>query len=127
MATMRMLGTHQAWEDWAMMGFGVLIVLSPWLAPAEGTAYSQTVILNAVIVGALVCALAVLEMVALDRWEEAIGFLCGVWLIISPYVLSYGEAGMLRYWHFGLGALVAIFAAMEFWQDTIKLEGTAKS
>lgn len=128
MATMRMLGIHRAWEDWVMMGFGALIVVSPWLAPGgEGTAHTQAVILNAVIVGVVVCALAALEMMALDRWEEAIAFLCGVWLIASPFVFNYADSGMLRYWHFVLGALVAIFAAMEFWQDTASTEGTAKS
>src|SRR5262245_25573302 len=107
MPTIRMLETHRAWQDWVMMGLGVLIVLSPWLAAVavgEGAAYSQAVVLNGFIVGALVCALAVLEMLALDRWEEAIGFVCGVWLIISPFVLGY--AGLLSYWHFALGALV---------------------
>ena len=127
MATMRILATHRAWEDWAMMGFGVLIVLSPWLTPAEGMTHGMTVTLNAVIVGLLVGAIAVLEMLALDSWEEAIGFVCGVWLIAAPFLLGYADAGMLRFWHFALGALVAIFAAMEFWQDSARPADAAKS
>jgi hypothetical protein len=87
----------------------------------------QSVVLNALIVGLIVCAVAALEMLALERWEEAIGFACGIWMIASPFVFGYADAGMLRYWHFALGALVAIFAAMEFWQDTTSAEGTAKS
>ena len=125
MATMRMFETHRPWEDWAMMGFGALIAVSPWLTPGEP--HTQAVMLNAVIVGVVVCALAALEMLVLDRWEEAIAFLCGVWLIVAPFVYGYADAGMLRYWHFVLGALVAVFAAMEFWQDTAKTESTAKS
>jgi len=126
MDTMRMLSTHRSWEDWTMMGFGALIVISPWLTPGDTSTFSQTIVLNAVIVGLVVCALAALEMLALERWEEAIGFICGIWMIAAPFVLGYAGSGMLRFWHFGLGALVAIFAAMEFWQDT-GTEGTAKS
>ncbi|TXL82298.1 hypothetical protein FHP25_00955 [Vineibacter terrae] len=126
MVTMRMLGTHRAWEDWAMVAFGALIVVSPWLMPGE-TGHVQSVVLNAVIVGLIVCALAALEMLALERWEEATGFVCGIWMIASPFVFDYADAGMLRYWHFALGALVAIFAAMEFWQDTTRAETAAKS
>jgi hypothetical protein len=118
MATMRMFNTHRAWEDWAMMVFGALIVISPWLTPGEATTHTQNMILNAVVVGLIVCALAALEMLALERWEEAIGFACGAWLIASPFVFGYADAGMLRFWHFVLGALVAAFAAWEFWQDT---------
>lgn len=35
----------------------------------------------------------------------------------SPFILGYADAGMLRYWHFVLGALVALLAAMELWRD----------
>lgn len=126
MDTMRMFSTHRSWEDWAMMGFGALIVISPWLAPGDASAFSQIIVLNAVVVGLLVCALAALEMLALERWEEAIGFICGIWLIAAPVILGYAGSGTLRFWHFGLGALVALFAAMEFWQDTDS-EGAAKS
>ncbi len=127
MDTMRMLlSTHRSWEDWAVMGFGALIVISPWLTPGETAALSQTIVINTVVVGLIVCALAALEMLALEHWEEAIGFICGAWLMISPYILGYIGDGALRFWHVGLGALVALFAVMEFWQDTGP-EGTEKS
>jgi hypothetical protein len=66
-------------------------------------------------------------MLALDSWEEAIGFVCGVWLIAAPFLLGYADAGMLRFWHIALGALVAIFAVLEFWQDTTRPGDAAKS
>jgi hypothetical protein len=126
MATLRILRTHRAWEDWAMMVFGALTVISPWLSPGEAATHTKGLILNAVIVGLVICALAALEMLVLERWEEAIGFLCGAWLIASPFVFGYAGAGVLRFWHFGLGALVALFAAFEFWQDWRRREGTAE-
>jgi len=108
------LNVHRTWEDWAGMVLGVLIGLSPWLA---GQQDSQVVMWNAVIVGALVVALAALELVGVQRWEETGEIACGLWLIASPFVFGYAGAGALRYWHFALGVIVVLLAAVELWQD----------
>jgi hypothetical protein len=105
---------HRNWEDWASMLLGVLIGLSPWLA---GQQNDPTIAWNAVIVGALVLGLGALELSGLQRWEEAGEIACGLWLIVSPFVFGYADTGELRYWHFVLGALVALLAAVEMWQD----------
>jgi hypothetical protein len=36
---------------------------------------------------------------------------------VSPFAFGYADAGMLRYWHFTLGAAVALLEAAELWQD----------
>jgi len=105
---------HRSWEDWVSMLLGVLIGFSPWLADQQ---HDQSVMWNAVLVGALVLGLAQLEYVSLQRWEEIGGIACGLWLIASPFTFGYAEAGALRYWHFTLGAIVALLAALELWQD----------
>jgi len=56
-----------------------------------------------------------LELAGLQRWEEVGEIACGLWLIVSPFVFGY--AGTLRYSHFALGALVALLAVAELWQD----------
>jgi SPW repeat len=114
MAVIRLFNIHRTWEDWLGMLLGVLIGLSPWLA---GQQDNQLVMWNAVIVGALVIGLAALELASLQRWEEAGAIACGLWLIASPFVFGYAEAGALRYWHFGLGTAVALLAVLELWQD----------
>jgi O-antigen/teichoic acid export membrane protein len=96
------------------MLIGVLIVISPWLAEQRG---DQAVIWNAVLVGALVLGLAQLEYVSLQRWEETGEIVLGLWLIASPFTFVYAEAGALRYWHFILGAIVVLLAALKLWQD----------
>ena len=96
------------------MLIGVLIGFSPWLAEQQN---DQTVMWNAVLVGALVLGLAQLEYVSLQRWEEIGEIVCGLWLIASPFTFGYAESGALRYWHFVLGAIVALLAALELWQD----------
>ncbi len=114
MAGISFFNIHRNWEDWLAMLVGVLIGLSPWLA---GQQDNQVVMWNAIIVGALVIALAALELANLQRWEEAGEMACGMWLIASPFIFGYAGAGALRSWHFVLGAIVALLAAIELWQD----------
>jgi len=114
MAGMRIFDVHRTWEDWVGILLGVSIGLSPWLAGQED---NQTVMWNAMLVGALVFSLAAVALVDLHRWEEIGEIACGLWLIASPYIFGYAGTGMLQYWHFGLGAVVVLLAVMELWQD----------
>jgi hypothetical protein len=114
MSGIRFFNVHRSWEDWVSMLIGVLIGISPWLAEQQ---HDQSVIWNAVLVGALVLGLAQFEYVSLQRWEEIGEIVCGLWLIASPLTFDYAEFGALRYWHFILGAIVVLIAALELWQD----------
>jgi len=114
MAGMRIFDVHRTWEDWIGIFLGVLIGLSPWFS---GQQADQLVMWNAMLVGVLVLSLAAVELVDLHRWEEIGEIACGVWLISSPYIFGYAGIGMLQYWHFGLGTVVVLLAAMELWQD----------
>ena len=105
---------HRSWEDWVTMLMGVVIAISPWLAVQQ---HGQTVIWNAVLVGALVLGIAQLEYVRRQRWGEIGEIACGIWLMASPFAFGYAGSGVLRYWHFMLGAIVALLAALELWQD----------
>ena len=69
------------------------------------------------LVGLLVFFIAELEYVVLRRWEESCQLLLGLWLVISPYMFGYFEAGALRFWHSTLGGLLILLAALELWQD----------
>jgi hypothetical protein len=113
MAGIRFLNVHRGWEDWLGMLLGVMIVLSPWFA---GRAAGELPVLNAVAVGAAVLLLAESELVDLHRWEESLELLCGLWLIAAPFVFEYTWAA-LSTWHFALGGIVALLAAIELWQD----------
>ena len=108
-----LFNVRRSWEDWVSMLMGVVITISPWLAVQQ---HDQTVMWNAVLVGVLVLGLAQLEYVRRQRWEEIGEMACGIWLIASPFTFGYAEAGALRYWHFLLGAIVALLAALELWQ-----------
>lgn len=110
----RLFTIHRSWEDWFGMVLGLLIALSPW---AAGDPVSHAAVWNAALVGVLAFFLAELEYVALRRWEETGQILLGLWLVMSPYIFGYFNAGTLRFWHSTLGGLVILLAALELWQD----------
>jgi hypothetical protein len=114
MAGIRIFNVHYVWEDCVSMGLGALIVLTSWMI---GDVVSQTVAINATIVGILVLALGASEFLDLRRWEEGLETACGLWLIASPFIFGYADAGMLRYWHFVLGAAIVLLAVLELRQD----------
>jgi SPW repeat len=114
MAMQPMFSAHKAWEDWASMALGLVIVISPWLAQTPGT---QVATVNAMTIGALVIFIGALELQFVRRWEEWCEFALGVWLVISPWVLGYSGLATLTAMHVILGVLVAALALLELWQD----------
>ena len=114
MGVTRFLQSHRPWEDWLGAVLGVLIVPSPWLAGHTG---DRAVVLNAAIVGVFVLMFAELELVALQRRQEAAELVLGLWLMSSPFVFGYADAGDLRFLHFVLGGLVALLAGLQLWQS----------
>jgi UDP-N-acetylmuramyl pentapeptide phosphotransferase/UDP-N-acetylglucosamine-1-phosphate transferase len=105
---------HRGWEDWFGIALGVLIGLSPWLA---GQADNQVTMWITIAIGIWVVQFAVLQLVDLERSEEAGLIVCGGLLIVAPFALGYTDAGTLMYWHFLLGTIVVLLAVLELWQD----------
>lgn len=113
MAGIRLFDVHRTWEDYAGIILGVLIGLSPWLTGGQVKLLAAG---NAVAVGVMVLAFAAFELVDLNRSEEVSEIVLGLWLIASPFVLNYIDS-QLAICHFVLGAVVALLAALELWQD----------
>ena len=111
------LKVHRSWEDWFSAGLGVLLLLT--LAALQGQV-PLPVMYGVAAVGVAVLALSLSEIMMAGRWEEVIQFGLGLWLVVSVFVLDYGAAGKLRIGHFVIGALVALMAAIELWQDSLK-------
>ncbi len=103
---------HRHWEDYLSAAIGVLVVLSPSLAAGNA---ATAVTISTGFVGVMIVALAMLELMSLQRWEEVLELICGAWVIASPFVLTYG--GQLRVWHFVLGGIVVALALLELAQD----------
>ncbi len=83
----------------------------------EGQIPDSTLV-NMLIIAILVMSLGMIEIMMAGRWEEIIQFALGLWLAVSVFVLDYGAAITLRPLYFVIGALVALMAAFELWQDT---------
>lgn len=116
-SNLNVLKVHRGWEDWFLIGLGGLLLLSPALVLGE---MPPQVLYSALAVGVVVMAMALFEITLKGRWEEIIQFALGVWVAASVFVLDYGIVGDLRALHFAIGALVALMAAFEFWQDSLK-------
>ncbi len=114
MAIKDILKTYRTWEDGLALLLGLMIGLTPWMC--SETANSMVVV-NAAVSGLVLLLLAQLELVHFRRWEEVLLLACGIWVAASPSVLSYDGEGQARFWHWGLGGLVALLAALEIWQD----------
>ena len=114
MMHIRFFDAHRSWEDWLGMLLGVLTGLSPWISDQMG---SQTMMLNAILVGAIVFVLGEYEAADLHRWQEVGEIALGSWLAASPFIFGYSADGTLRFWHFVLGAVIVILAVLELWQD----------
>ncbi len=110
----RLFDVHRRWQDWFGIALGVLIALSPWLG---GPTDNQVVLWITIAAGIWVVQFAGLQLVDLERSEEAGLLVCGLWLIASPFALGYADSGTLVYWHVVLGAVVVLLAALELWQD----------
>jgi hypothetical protein len=78
---------------------------------------SQTMMLNAILVGAIVFVLGEYEAADLHRWQEGCEIALGSWVAASPFIFGYSANGTLRFWHFVLGAVIVILAVLELWQD----------
>jgi hypothetical protein len=109
--------THRSWEDLFSAALGVLLLVSPILVQGD---MPPPVMFSVLIAGIVVLALSLFEIMMAGRWEEVIQFFVGLWLAVSVFVLDYGIAFELRALHFAIGALVALMAAFEFWQDSLE-------
>ena len=114
MANATILKIHRTWEDWAGIGLGVMIVLSPWIA---GQTADNAIVLTTIVIGLMVMLLAQFELVSLHRSLECGELACGIALMLWPFAFGYAVSGDLRFWHFALGGCVALLALLELWQD----------
>jgi hypothetical protein len=74
------------WQDPLNLILGLWLIASPWVLGHEA---EMTPTYNAVAVGILVAALAVLEFFKVKAWEEWTSVALGVWLAISPWLLGF--------------------------------------
>lgn len=115
MADLKSFRTHREWEDWLGIAVGVLILLAPWIVNETS---NRSAVINAALSGLAVLAFAELDLVRLRRWAEWGLLVCGTWVALSPYILSYAGSGTLHVWHLVAGLIAAMLGALGIWQQT---------
>jgi SPW repeat len=89
---------------------GAVLFFSPWVFSFASGAQSQ----NAMICGIIIAVLSIAALAAFAAWEEWLNLIVGLWVLVSPWVLSF--AGTTAMWvHVVIGAIVAVVAAIELW------------
>ena len=71
------------------------------------------VVLNSALTGLAVLLLAQLQLIACAAGKT----LLNSQMASGPFVFDYAHQDHLRFWHWSLGALVAVLAIFELWQD----------
>jgi hypothetical protein len=94
--------THMKhWQDPVNGALGAWLILSPWVL---GIQDDRVVMANFVVVGLLLMATVLGEILLPSAWEEWAGAALGVWLMASPWILGFtGNA---------LAVQVAIFTGL---------------
>lgn len=105
--------TNKRWQDWVNLILGVWMFLSPWLLRYSDLSAPSW---NAWILGAAVVVFAAVAVSMPRQWEEAINVLLGIWMVISPWVLSFTGARNAEANAVVVGILVIAFAA---WAMTV--------
>jgi len=100
------------WTDWTTWALGIWLCLSPWTLLFE---FETPAIRNAVLLGALIIFVEVVELSFFRGWEEWINVALGVWLIASNWILGI-ETLAARINFLVVGAMVVALAVYEMWQ-----------
>lgn len=78
----------KSWQDPVNVALGLLFVISPW---AIGYADRTPAMWSAVIAGLVLAAAAAGASVLPQAWEEWTEAIVGVWMIASPWLLSFAD------------------------------------
>lgn len=97
----------EQWQDTASLVLGLWLLISPWLL---GYAVAPAIAWNAYVVGVIVVVAAGAALITFQKWEEWLKAALGAWLVLSPWVLTYGAFKTAMWNHVVVGALVLILA-----------------
>lgn len=63
----------------------------------------------------MIAAFSVAALSAFAEWEEWLNLIVGLWVIVSPWVLSFSADTTAMWTNVIVGAIVAVVAAVEIW------------
>ena len=87
---------------------GIWLILAPFVLAYTGV---QVATWNDIILGVLICAMALIRTFGAGQAGAGwINVLLGIWLVIAPFILNYGENPAPTWNDIILGILIIIFA-----------------
>ena len=104
---------------WINLVLGVWLIISPFVIGYFVPSASSTVaVANDGILGVLLvaCSWWIVAAMAANVGVSAFQVLCGIWLIIAPFVLRYRELPVATVNDVAVGVLVLIVSAIETWR-----------
>ena len=113
MTSERIPSLRRPFQYWSVVVLSILIPSAALL----GESSDVNVPMNATLLSLVLLASTVFELAHLHWWQDTSELLCAFWLIGSPFIFGYAEAGQLRYWHIVLGALLAGIAIFNLWEE----------
>src|SRR5262249_30952242 len=96
--------------DVANLVLGGILLVAPWIFGFPSGAASQ----NAVVSGIVIAVISIAALAVFAVWEEWLNLIVGVWVLISPWVLSFAGSTAMQV-HVVIGVIVAALAALEIW------------
>ncbi len=90
---------------------GAFLFLTPWLFGYALGAESW----NAWIAGIIIAVLSIAALAAFAEWEEWLNLIVGLWVIVSPWLLSFSAKPTAMWVNVIVGIVVAVLAAIEIW------------
>ncbi|HEX7250752.1 MAG TPA: SPW repeat protein [Burkholderiales bacterium] len=114
--------TGARWQDWASFALGLWLAVSPW---ALDFSHHEAATANAAFMG-LALALGSHFEVSFDEMQaEWFNLAAGLWLVLAPFLLGFGEQGVAAANTAAVGAGVAVLAcsALSLDREVVKLFG----
>ena len=105
----------QRWQDWANIGLGAWMFVSPWLLGFSH--YGGSDAMSALLLGTAIVLFASLATRMPQAWEEGINSFLGVCLMASPWVLGFENQSTPRSNAVIVGLLVTSLAAWAMLED----------
>lgn len=101
------------WQNWMNLVLGLILFITPWVLDNSLSSEVATLVnWNFWIVGVVVITSAASALKNLKPWEEWVNLILGVWMILSPWALSYTTENNLVMVSIISGLAITLFAGL---------------
>lgn len=96
------------WQDKLSLALGIWMLLSPFIliSPYSPIQFDMATG-HSFLMGIAIVLVAGTALYRLYLWEEWVGAVLGLWLIISPFILGFSDVTAVMYNHVIVGLIIA--------------------